>query len=164
MYNLPRTIKFFLVAYTLLPFVTDHFCSCVCVCQEHLKRRSGDAFLNTCMIRRTRSIFVRIQTASFSDWSLLFWLENMSRAGEEAFRQRIFEYMSQSIFLGPHTDSCLVWQTILFPVCICHGQLCQEHWKRRSEDSYLNTYMIRCAQSLFFGLIQTLAFSDRKFI
>jgi len=72
--------------------------------------------------------------------------------------------MSQSIFFGPHTDSCLVWQTILFPVCMCHGQLCQEHLKRRSGHAYLNTSMIRRAQSFFFGLIQTLAFSDRPFI
>ena len=34
-YNLPRTINFFLVAYRLLPFVTDHFGSCVvCVSGE----------------------------------------------------------------------------------------------------------------------------------
>jgi hypothetical protein len=78
MYNQPRTIKFFLIAFRLLPFLTDHFCSCVCVCQEHLKRRSGDAYLNTCMIRHTRSIFVL-----------------------------------------PHTDSCLCWPTIFVLACEC---------------------------------------------
>jgi len=34
MYNQLRTNKFFLIAFRLLPFLTDHFCSCVCVCQR----------------------------------------------------------------------------------------------------------------------------------
>jgi len=106
----------------------------------------------------------RIQTSAFADRPFLILRVNVSRAGEGAFRRCLFEYMSQSIFFGPHTDSCLVWQTILFPMCMCHGQLCQEHLKRRSGDAYLNTSMICRAQSFFFGLIQTLAFSDRPFI
>jgi hypothetical protein len=75
---------FFFAAYWLQPFRLTafflflRFCSCVCVCQEHLKRRSGDAYLNTCMIRRTRSIFVL-----------------------------------------PHTDSCLCWPTIFVLACEC---------------------------------------------
>ena len=39
--------------------------------------------------------------------SLLIWRENVSQAGEEAFRRCIFEYMSQSFLFGPHTDYCL---------------------------------------------------------
>jgi hypothetical protein len=27
--------------------------------------------------------------------------------------------MSQSIFFGPHTDSCLFWPTIFFLACVC---------------------------------------------
>jgi len=109
----------------------------------------------------------RIQTPAFADQPFLFLRVNVSRAGEEPFRRCLFEYMSQSNFFGPHTDSCLVGQNILFPVCMCHGQLCQEYLKRRSGDAYLNTTstsMIRRVQSFFFGLIQTLAFSDRPFI
>jgi len=55
-----------------MPFLTDHFCSCVCVCQKHLKRRSGDVYLNTCMIRHTRSIFVLPHTDCFLCWPTIW--------------------------------------------------------------------------------------------
>ena len=51
--------------------------------------------------------------------SLLIWRENVSQVGEEAFRRCVFEYMSQSIFFGPHTDSCLFWPTNFFFACVC---------------------------------------------
>ena len=37
----------------------------VCVCQEHLNSRSSDAYRNTCMIRRTRSMCVLPHTDYF---------------------------------------------------------------------------------------------------
>jgi len=207
-----RAPSFFFGRIQTLPFQTDRLFYCVDMCQEQLNMRWGNAYFNQCIISRAQSIFFwshsdsclfwpiifvlacvcvrstwrgvqampiwihvrsathdpflccHIQTPAFADRPFLFLRVNVSRAGEEAFRRCLFEYMSQSIFFGPHTDSCLVWQTILFPVCMCHGQLCQEHLKRRSGDAHLNTSMIRRAQSFFFGLIQTLAFSDRPFI
>jgi len=41
----------FFAAYTLVPLLTDHLFPCVCICHE----RSGDAYLNTCIIRRAQS-------------------------------------------------------------------------------------------------------------
>jgi len=42
----------FFAAYTLMPLLTDHLFPCVCICHE----RSGDAYLNTCIIRRAQSL------------------------------------------------------------------------------------------------------------
>ena len=154
MYNLPRTINFFLVAFRLLPVVTEHFCSCVCVCQEHLRSRSGDVYLDTCMthrpsikgtkllfivitaiiiiIRHTRSIFVLPHTDCFLFWLIFIVLAWECVTGRwRGFRRCIFEYVSQSILFGPHTDSCLFWLTvtIFFLACVC-----VTGWIAKSDD------------------------------
>jgi len=48
--NHPQVSDFFAV-YTLLPLLTDRLFPCVCICHE----RSGDAYLNTCIIHRAQS-------------------------------------------------------------------------------------------------------------
>ena len=131
-----------IIATELLPFVTDHFCSCVCVCQEHLWSRSGDACLNTCMIRRTRSIFVLLHTDCFLFWPIFIVLAWECVTGRWRGLQAMHIWIHVTIyffwaayrllsFLTDHFFSC---------VCMCHGQL-----NRRSGDAFLNICIIRRA-------------------
>jgi len=86
-------------------------------------------------------LFCRIQTASFSDRSLLIWRENVSRAGEEAFRRYIFEYMSHhNLFVLGRIQTPVFSDRPFFScVCICHGQL-----NRRSGDLFEYMYNLSC--------------------
>jgi len=93
--------------------------ACVCVRSTWGAVQAMPMWIHVWSAAHDPFLFCRIQTASFSDRSLWIWRENVSRAGEEAFRRCIFEYMSQSIFFGTHTDSCLFWLTIFFLACVC---------------------------------------------
>ena len=144
MYNLPRTINFFLVAYRLLPFVTDHFCSCVCVCQEYLRSRSGDGHLNTYMIRRTRAIFVLSHTDCFLLRPIfmdLAW-ECVTDRWRDLQAMHIWIHVTIYFFWAAYRLLSFLTDHFFSCVCMCHGWL-----NRRSGDDFLKTCVIRRAYS-----------------
>jgi len=149
MYNRPsQSVLFCRIhapAFSDQPFVF----SFVCMCHEQLKRRSGDAYLNTCTIHRAQSqFFCRIHTPAFSDRLFYFFRVYMSRAVEESFRRCLFEYMYNSPrtnhFLATYTPLPFLTAHSFFCACICHKQL-----KRRSGNAHLKTCIIRRAQPIY---------------
>ena len=96
MYNLPRTIKFFLVAYRLLPFVTDNFfLAYVCVRSTWGAVQAMAIWIHVWSAAHDPFLCCRTQTPALADRPYLFLRVNVSRAGEEAFRRCLFEYMSR---------------------------------------------------------------------
>jgi len=65
---------FFLAAYRLWPFQTDRLLYCVGMCQEHLKRRWGNAYFNQCIISRAQSNFFWSHSDSCLFWPTIFFL------------------------------------------------------------------------------------------
>jgi len=103
------------------------------------------------MIRHTRSMFVVPHTDSSSaDRPFLFLRVNVSRVGEEAFRRCLFEYMSQSIFFGPHTFFFDLPHTI--HVCFAAFSLIwRENVSQAGEETFRRCIFEYMSQSIFFG-------------
>jgi len=139
MYNLSRTINFFLVAYRLLPFVTDHFGSCVCVCQE--LEEPFRRCLYEYMYDPPHTIHF-----CYAAYRLLPVLTDLYWSGVRMCHGQVKRpsgdvYLNtchNPFFLGRIQTS--VFSDFFSCVCMCHGQL-----NRRSGDVFLNICIIRRA-------------------
>jgi len=145
MYDPPHTIHVCFAAYRLLPLLTDHFCSCVWMCQGQVKRPLGDAYLNTChnlfflgrihffwSATHDPCLFCRI----FID---LAW-ECVTGRWRGLQAMHIWIHVTIYFFWAAYRLLSFLTDQFFSCVCMCHGQ-----WNRRSGDAYLNTCIIHGA-------------------
>ena len=105
-----RAQSIFVVAYTLLPFLTIHFFSCVCMCHEQLKRRSGNAYLNTCILRCAQSSTCACKVSHIHQRRLNckeWWYGSSSNSGERFD----FRFIIILALVTSKRDNVVYWKT-----------------------------------------------------